>query len=219
VSPIGLDRGFTARSPAQNNVEHSPLTYALVICGIAAAAILRTYLARKRLLEGTFGALGLMEVTLLALLLAGLVFLGGFQILLRNVFHRGLVWIDPLMRHMVLWIGCLGGVLATSKMRHISVDVFSRFLPPKAKAVRDRIVYFATACAAFALGIAALKFVLDEKEFGGTAFLDIASWKLEVILPIAFLIIAYRSLVSTIRPPEVKPIEWENDEAPEARAT
>lgn len=187
--------------------------YALVILGVAAAAVLRAVLAKRKRWEGTFKLLGFVEIGVLTLLLAALVFFGCLQIVLRNFFQRGIIWADPLMRHIVLWIGCLGGVLATSKMRHIGIDALTRFLPGRAKAVRDRIVYFATAAAAFALGIAALKFVLDEKAFGGTSFLDIETWKLEAILPVAFLIIAYRSLVNAIRPPDVKPVEWENDEA------
>jgi TRAP-type C4-dicarboxylate transport system permease small subunit len=196
-------------------VERPTLIYALVVFGVIAAAILRACLAKRRRWEGFFKSLGFVEIGVLALLLAGLVFFGCLQIVLRNFFQRGIIWADPLMRHMVLWIGCLGGALATCKMRHIGIDALTRFLPRRAKAVRDRIVYLATAVASFSLGIAALKFVLDEKDFGGTSFLDVETWKLEAILPIAFLLIAYRSVVNTIRPPETKPVEWENEEAAE----
>ena len=58
-----------------------------------------------------------------------LIILGGLQIILRNVFHSGLLWADPLMRHIVLWLGCLGAALATTSARHINIDVFSRALP------------------------------------------------------------------------------------------
>ena len=190
------------------------LIYFLVASGILLAALVRVYLDKKSRLKRFFGFLGLLEIGILALLLATLVSLGCLQIVLRNFFHRGIIWADPMMRHIVLWLGCLGGAYATTKMRHIGIDVLTRFLPKKARAVRDRVVYLATAGVAVMLGFAALKLVLEEKSFGEKEFLNIDTWLLQVILPAAFLLIAYRCLVSTIRPPEVKPIDWEENEGP-----
>jgi C4-dicarboxylate transporter, DctQ subunit len=194
-------------------VDRPIVFYFLVVVGVVLAAIVRAELAKRSRLTGFFGFLFSIEVGFLALLLAALVFLGCLQIVLRNFFHRGLIWADPLMRHIVLWIGCLGGALATTKMRHIGIDVLTRFLPKRAKAVRDRIIYLATAAAATTLGLAALMLVLDEKSYGEKAFLSVDTWMLQAVLPAAFLVIAYRSLVNTIRPPDVKPIEWEDEGA------
>jgi TRAP-type C4-dicarboxylate transport system permease small subunit len=44
--------------------------------------------------------------------------------------------------------------------------------------------------------------------------LNIDTWVLQAILPVVFLLMAYRCLVSTIRPPEVKPIDWEENGDP-----
>ena len=188
------------------------LIYFLVASGIVLAALVRVYLDKKSRLKRFFGFLGLLEIGILALLLATLVSLGCLQIVLRNFFHQGIIWADPMMRHIVLWLGCLGGAYATTKMRHIGIDVLTRFLPKKARAVRDRVVYLATAGVSVMLGFAALKLVLEEKSFGEKDFLNIDTWLLQVILPAAFLLIAYRCLVNTIRPPEVKPIDWEENE-------
>ena len=188
------------------------LIYFLVASGIVLAALVRVYLDKKSRLKRFFGFLGLLEIGILALFLATLVSLGCLQIVLRNFFHQGIIWADPMMRHIVLWLGCLGGAYATTKMRHIGIDVLTRFLPKKARAVRDRVVYLATAGVAVMLGFAALKLVLEEKSFGEKDFLNIYTWLLQVILPAAFLLIAYRCLVNTIRPPEVKPIDWEENE-------
>jgi len=188
------------------------LIYFLVASGIVLAALVRVYLDKKSRLKRFFGFLGLLEIGILALFLATLVSLGCLQIVLRNFFHQGIIWADPMMRHIVLWLGCLGGAYATTKMRHIGIDVLTRFLPKKARAVRDRVVYLATAGVAVMLGFAALKLVLEEKSFGEKDFLNIDTWLLQVILPAAFLLIAYRCLVNTIRPPEVKPIDWEENE-------
>jgi TRAP-type C4-dicarboxylate transport system permease small subunit len=198
-------------------VKSPALIYSLVVSGVVLAALLRAYLAKTSRLVGFFRALGILEIAILTTLLAALVFFGCAQIVLRNLFHRGIVWADPLMRHIVLWLGCLGGAYATTKMRHIAIDLLTRFLPKKAKAIRDRIVYFATALAASLLGFAALKLVLEEKAYGEREFLNIDTWILQAVLPAAFLLISYRCLVNMIRPPEVKAVEWEESDGPEKR--
>ena len=190
-------------------MERSSLTFIIIILGIIAAAFGRAYLDKTSRLRGLFKFLGAVEIGLIALLLAALVFFGCLQIVLRNFFHRGLIWADPLMRHLVLWLGCLGGVYATSKMRHIGIDFLTRFLPKRAKVVRDRVVYLATATATAILGYAALRLVLEEKEFGEKGFLNIDVWMLQTILPAAFLLMSYRCLLNSIRPPDVQPIDWE----------
>jgi TRAP-type C4-dicarboxylate transport system permease small subunit len=176
---------------------------------LVAASLVRAYLDKTSRLQGLFKFLGGFEIAVIALLLGSLIFFGCLQIVLRNFFHRGLLWADPLMRHTVLWLGCLGAVLATSKMRHINIDVFTRFLPPRIRAVRDRIISLVTAFATSVLGFAALKLVIDEKEFGETAFLNVDTWMLQAVLPVAFFLISYRSLFNTWCPRESKPMEWD----------
>jgi TRAP-type C4-dicarboxylate transport system permease small subunit len=190
-------------------VENPSLVYILIALGLVTASLLRAWLDKTLRLQGLFKFLGGLEITVIAVLLGSLVFFGCLQIVLRNFFHRGLLWADPLMRHTVLWLGCLGAVLATSKMRHINIDVFTRFLPPRVRAVRDRVIYFVTAFATSVLGFAALKLVIDEKEFGEKAFLNIDTWILQTVLPAAFFLISYRSLFNAWRPREAKPIEWD----------
>lgn len=190
-------------------MEHPTITYILIASGIVAASLVRAYLDKTSRLRGLFKFLGGFEIFIIAVLLGSLIFFGCLQIVLRNFFHRGLIWADPLMRHAVLWLGCLGAALATSKMRHINIDVFTRFLPPKIRAVRDKIVYLATALAASVLGFAALKLVIDEREFGEKAFLNVDTWVLQLVLPLAFFLISYRSLLNTWCPREAKPMEWD----------
>ena len=82
--------------------------------------------------------------------------------------------------------------------------------------MRDRLVYVATAIAASVLGLAAMRLVIDEKEFGDTAFLDIQIWVLQLILPIAFFMISYRSLLNFLLLPKPRTIAWEDHGEPRA---
>lgn len=171
------------------------LVLALVVAALAAA---RARLDRHRTARRAFDFLGGVEIAAIALLLGTLIVLGVLQIVLRNTVHTGIIWADPLMRHAVLWLGCLGASLATARLRHINIDVFTRLLSGRALAVRDAAVHGVTAVAAFILGVAALRLVIDERAFGDVAFLGVPTWVLQTVLPFAFLLIAYRSLVNLL---------------------
>ncbi len=167
--------------------------WAIILVVLAAG---RSVLIRKKKLEGFFNILGWLEVAVLGLLLGTLVVLGGLQIVLRNIFHSGILWADPLMRHIVLWLGCLGAALATTSARHINIDVFSRLLPKNLNPWRRSLVYGATALATFMLGVSAWRLVVDEKMYGDIAFASVPVWTLQLVLPIAFFMISYRSVVN-----------------------
>ena len=67
------------------------------------------------------------EDFLLVVLLSSMILLASTQILLRNLFEFGLVWADPLLRIMVLWLGMIGATVASRDNRHIHIDLISHF--------------------------------------------------------------------------------------------
>ena len=67
------------------------------------------------------------EDALLVFLLSAMIVLAATQILLRNFLDSGFVWIDPLLRVLVLWLGLIGATVATRNNRHIRIDLLSRF--------------------------------------------------------------------------------------------
>lgn len=71
------------------------------------------------------------ENGLLVLLLAATIVLAAVQIVRRNVFEAGLVWGEPLVRLIVLWVGLTGAVVASRIDRHIHVNVLARLLPAR----------------------------------------------------------------------------------------
>jgi TRAP-type C4-dicarboxylate transport system permease small subunit len=175
--------------------EGNTLYYLWAVVLVVLAGV-RALLIRREKLEGLFNALGWLEVGILGLMLGTLIVLGGMQIVLRNFFHSGVLWADPLMRHIVLWLGCLGAALATTSARHINIDVFSRLLPDGIKPWRRSLVYGATALATFILGVSAWRLVVDERSYGDMAFGSVPVWVLQLVLPVAFFMICYRSLVN-----------------------
>ena len=68
-----------------------------------------------------------VEDALLVVLLSAMILLASTQILLRNFFDSGFVWIDPILRVMVLWLGLIGATVATRYNKHIRIDLLSRY--------------------------------------------------------------------------------------------
>jgi C4-dicarboxylate transporter, DctQ subunit len=163
----------------------------LIVCALARARLDRRDGARR-----IFDFFWRIEIMFVALLLASLVVLGTIQIAMRNFMHSGLLWADPFMRHAVLYLGAVGAMIAAARMNHITVDVVSRVIPAGLKPARRWFVYGATSIAAYLLAIAAVRLVIDERSYHEVAFLGIRTWVLELILPIAFVVITYRTLLA-----------------------
>jgi TRAP-type C4-dicarboxylate transport system permease small subunit len=173
--------------------------YILVVAGLVVLVGLAALRAR---LDGRPGARRVfdffwrVEIGIVVALVASLVVLGTVQIVLRNVMHSGLLWADPFMRHVVLYLGAIGATVAAARMNHITVDLATRVVPANLRPARRVIVYGATAIASYLLGIAAVRLVIDERSFGDVAFLGIRTWVLQLILPVAFAVITYRMLLA-----------------------
>jgi TRAP-type C4-dicarboxylate transport system permease small subunit len=134
------------------------------------------------------------EDTLLVMLLGAMICLASTQILLRNLFDSGFVWIDPVLRVLVLWLGLLGAMVATRSDKHISIDVLSRYIEGKFQYLLQAAV--AQVSAWTCLVIAAYGFDWIRLDFldGLVAFAGIPAWMLQAIIPLSFGVIGLRYL-------------------------
>jgi len=138
---------------------------------------------------------GWFEDGVLVALLAVMVLLAAAQILLRDVFHAGLLWADPALRVLVLWVGMLGAVAATRDDRQITVDVVSRFLPPRWRSAARVVTDLFAAAVSGLLAWHGARLVLDERAAATTTFGELPVWVCELVLPVAFGVIAARYLL------------------------
>jgi TRAP-type C4-dicarboxylate transport system permease small subunit len=154
--------------------------------------LLRWFLRRRFGRESYEARVRSAEHGVLALLLLSMLGLAVLQIFLRNVFHTGLIWIEPLARHLVLWIGFGGAVVATGRLRHIHMDVIGRLLPESQRLwlLRFTIAVAAIVCAALAR--AAWLYLVAEAEFGSRGVLGIPTWELTAIIFIGFAAMSAR---------------------------
>jgi TRAP-type C4-dicarboxylate transport system permease small subunit len=136
-----------------------------------------------------------IECRLIICLLSLMITLSFGQMLSRNLFHQALVWGDILLRQLVLWTGFLGASLAIRQNKHISIDVFSSFIPANTKNKVFILTRIATAIISGFLAWAAWSFVQFEKESESILFLDLPVWIFQLILPYSFITITFRFLL------------------------
>lgn len=140
-----------------------------------------------------------LEDILLALLLLVMICMAGGQILLRNLFDSGIVWADPLLRVLVLWLGMFGAMAATRGDNHIRIDILSRFLPEHYKAITHVVTSLFTLLVCAVIAWNAVRFVYLEWQEGILLFALVPAWLCEFIIPIGFGMIAFRYLMFTLR--------------------
>jgi len=140
-------------------------------------------------------------VVTLILALVGLSFT---QVLLRIFFQSGIVWLDPLLRHMVLWAGLTGAAIAARYSHHFALEAFVKFAPQKLHRPLEIFAGVFTVAASCLLFHASYKFVRDEFAAGSVAFyidrVGVPGGWAEMIIPAAFALIAYHALMGIFRP-------------------
>lgn len=148
-----------------------------------------------------------LEDAVLVALFAGMLVLAATQILLRNLFDLGLGWADPLLRAMVLWVALAGAMAAARGDRHLTVDVLTRHLGPRALAGVRLLTDGLAAAVCSVLAWHGARFTAMEREAGASAFSGVPAWMVEAVIPVAFGVMAVRYValawgrLSALRPP------------------
>jgi TRAP-type C4-dicarboxylate transport system permease small subunit len=169
--------------------------------------------SRKGATPRVFAVIHQAEDLFLALLLGSIVLLAPLQIVLRNFFDAGWIWADPFLRLLVLWVALFGAMAASRQDKQIAVDVVSKFLSLRAKAIVGLLTGLFTASVCAVVAYHSWLFVLGERAYGSTAFGDVPAWLCEIVIPLAFAMIAVRhfghafshvSVALGLKPPQVE---------------
>ena len=132
------------------------------------------------------------EDGLLVLLLTTMIVLAGTQILMRNLFDSGFVWIDPLLRVLVLWLGLIGATVATRHNKHIRIDLLSRYFSRNTHRLIQVMVGQVSAWTCLVIAWYGMDWIRLDYEYSVTSFAGIPAWSVEIIVPLAFALIGIR---------------------------
>ena len=131
-----------------------------------------------------------MEDGLVVAVLTTMIAVAFGQIVLRNALGMGFSWTDGLLRHLILWIGLAGAMVAARENRHLSIDVLSYLLPRRWLAAVAVLADAATAGVCLLVARYCLAFVIEERMYETTVFADLPAWPFQIIMPLAFTVIA-----------------------------
>lgn len=157
-----------------------------------------------RLAEKVIKFIDKVEDWMLISMLAIMVILAVAQIFYRNIFGAGIIWADPLLRTLVLWVALSGAVVATRTDNHIRIDFFTRYFSEKFCSCIQRLVYMFAICICSLIAWHAVRFVHMDYEAGTIAFSGVPAWVTQLIIPIGFFMMAARYVLLFISPPKPK---------------
>ncbi|MCP4388383.1 MAG: TRAP transporter small permease [Gammaproteobacteria bacterium] len=138
------------------------------------------------------------EDALLVALLTTMIVLASTQILLRNFFDSGYVWIDPILRVMVLWLGLTGATVATRKNKHIRIDLLSRYFDRNTHRLIQSFVGQVSAWTCLVVAWYGFKWVHLDYQDGLTSIAGLPAWLLEIVIPATFALIGLRYLIMSV---------------------
>ena len=141
-----------------------------------------------------------IETTMLVGMLTAMMVLAVSQIVMREVFNiSGLVWAAEFIRLMVLWLALVGSIAACRENRHIRIDALSHILPDKGiRFVRIVVDLFAAVVSGI-IAVQAWRYLQIDIEYEVTVLVDTPAWIAHIIMPVAFALISYRFLVSSVQ--------------------
>lgn len=152
-----------------------------------------------RLLQSLDRALVRVETALIVVFLSLMVLLAFLQVMLRNFLDTGLLWADPLVRHLVIWVGFVGAAVATHEERHISIDALSRFFAPRRKAAAHAVTSLFALVVCVFLADASWTFLKDELALGSEFMLNVPTWVALIIIPLGYAVIALHFAVKIVQ--------------------
>jgi len=140
------------------------------------------------------------ERALLTLLITAMVVIAALQILLRNVWHTGFAWAEPLLGMALLWLTMLGALAAAGQGKHLAIDLAAALLPRRAAVwtARATALFAAVVCAL--LAGAAGQYVGFQREMDMGALLGWPLWKHYLIVPVAFWLMVLRFGIRVVLP-------------------
>ena len=136
-------------------------------------------------------------IVVLFLLMLGI---AAAQVVLRYFFQSGISWGDPAARTLVLWVGFLGGILATGNNQHFHLDVITRFLPGRFQVWFFRLSNLFGAAVCFFLARASISFLGFEHD--SRTFLNLPLVLVDLIIPLGFCLMMVRYAVRMVGEPD-----------------
>lgn len=135
---------------------------------------------------------------MLVSLLGVMILMAFSQVILRNFFSTSIEWGDIFLRHLVLWVGYFGAVIATGEGRHLRIEFVSKLVPEKPRKIFFVITSLFAGIICYFLMQASIGFVQLEIESNSKLILDLPSWYFIIIIPVGYAMLSFRFFVRSL---------------------
>jgi len=114
------------------------------------------------------------------------------EIVARRFFGRGIPGSGPIVQHLTLWVGFLGAAIAAREGKLLALAT-GTFIPKGVwRRTADILAAAYGACAAIVLAWGGWQMAMIERDTGTVIGADIKAWVAQLVLPVAFVLIALR---------------------------
>lgn len=138
------------------------------------------------------------EMGAVCLLLFSMIFMAFGQVVARNVWHGGAMWVEEVLRIEVLWLAFLGAALAAEFNRHVKIDILSHLLGTGvAGKVLDCAAQVWLMAVCGTLFVASVQYINMEREYASaTMFHSIPDWFFRLVIPYFFVATVVRGIIN-----------------------
>ncbi len=144
---------------------------------------------------GRFPLIRAGENLSIVLVLAAMMLIPLAEIVLRRFFHTGISGASPIVQHLVLIAGMLGGAAAAREGRLLSLTTIVSLLPASLRDVaRVLSTSFAAVVTSF-LCLGSIQYVAVSRQAGKILAYGIPVWMIQLVLPLGFAAIAIRLIL------------------------
>jgi len=113
------------------------------------------------------------------------------EILTRRFLGRGIAGSGPIVQHLTLWVGFLGAAIAAREGKLLALAT-GTFITGRWRRAADILAAAYGACAATVLAFGGWQMAMLEREAGTEIGAGIQAWVTQLVLPVAFALIAVR---------------------------
>ncbi len=148
------------------------------------------------LVERIDAAVARGETILLTVILTSMIGVAALQAILRNVSTTNIRWADGALQYGTIWVAFLGASIATHRGRHLSMDVLSRILRPRARHASHALTSTFAAAVAFLFAVGFAQFIAGPvRNDTDPNAAEIPAWIAYSVTPVLLGIIGMRFLL------------------------
>ena len=121
------------------------------------------------------------------------------QVVVRNLFQMGFMWVDQVVKVTVIWSTFVGASLTTYYGRHISVDLIAQYTGGRMRTLIDFVTILIVGVVSGFLFLTAVDYLGILSEYNVSQIVEgVPDWIVMLAVPYFFFITSVRMLIAIL---------------------